>query len=275
MRRRRGLLAICLCLVTAVASAEQRLVIFDVGEGLAVMLQHAQDAILIDTGHAGRVAGVLARMRQRHVRQLDRLILTHLHPDHASGYFRIRETFPDIPVFYNGQPLPRDIAPDMVRWVNEALAADPHSERLAAGDRMRWHDSVIDVLWPSEFHGSGLNRHSLVLSIRYGETGVLIMGDADAGVEDALLARNAIRPADILIAGHHGSAATSTAAFLTAVHASHAVVSVDHDNIRGYPDATTLARLHKYSGEVLRTDIDGEICFELSGRRGRQSRCAP
>jgi len=275
VRRRRGLLAICLCLVAVAASAEQRLVIFDVGEGLAVMLQNTQDAILIDTGHAGRAAGLLARMRQRHVRQLDRLILTHLHPDHASGYFRIREAFPETPVFYNAQPLPRDIAPDMVRWVNDALAADPHSKRLAAGDQIRWHDCVIDVLWPSEFRGSDLNRHSLVLSIHYGKTGVLVMGDANAEVEDALLDRNTIRSADILIAGHHGSAHTSTAAFLTVVRASHAVVSVDHDNIRGYPDATTLARLNKYSGEVLRTDINGEICFKLSGRTGRQSRCAP
>lgn len=275
MRRHRSLVAICLCLVVTAASAEQRLVIFDVGEGLAVMLQHSEDAILIDTGHAGRAAGVLADMRQRHVRQLDLLILTHLHPDHASGYFRIREAFQETPVFYNGQPLPDDIAPDMVRWVNDALAADPLSKRLTAGDHIQWHDSVIDVLWPSEFHGTDLNRHSLVLSIRYGETGVLVMGDADSKVEGALLARDAIRPADILIAGHHGSADTSTAAFLSVVRASHAVVSVDHDNIRGYPNATTLARLHKYSGEVLRTDIDGEICFELSGRTGRQSRCAP
>jgi len=275
MRRRRVLLAICLYLVATAATAEPRLVVFDVGEGLAVMLQNAHDAILIDTGHAGRAAEVLERLRQYHVHKLDRIILTHLHPDHASGYFRIREAFPETPVFYNGQPLPRDVAPDMVRWVNEALAADPRNKQLAAGDRMRWHDSVIDVLWPSEFHGTDLNRHSLVLSIHYGRTGVLVMGDADSEVEDALLDQDAIRPTDILIAGHHGSAHTSTAAFLTAVHASHAVISVDHDNIRGYPDATTLARLHKYSGEVLRTNIDGEICFELSGRTGRQSRCAP
>jgi competence protein ComEC len=213
-------------------------------------------------------------MWQYRVRKLERLILTHLHPDHASGYFRIREAFPETPVFYNGLPVRRDVAPDMVRWVNEALAADPRSERLAAGDHMQWHDSVIDVLWPSEFRGSNLNRHSLVLSIHYGETSVLVMGDTDAEVEDALLARDAIRPADILIAGHHGSADTSTAAFLAAVRASHAVISVDHDNIRGYPAATTLARLRKYSGEVLRTDTDGEICFELSGRTVRQSRCA-
>ena len=136
-------------------------------------------------------------------------------------------------------------------------------------------DSLIEVLWPSEFHGNDLNRHSLVLSIHYGETGVLVMGDAGAEVEAALLDRKALRPADILIAGHHGSAGTSTTAFLTAVQASHAVVSVDRDNIRGYPDAATLARLRKYSGEVLRTDVDGEICFELNGRAGPQPRCAP
>jgi competence protein ComEC len=267
------LLLICLCCTTAIAAEQERLVVFDAGEGQSLMLQHGQAALLIDTGHAGRAPRILARMRAHGVTQLDRLILTHLHPDHASGFFRIREAFPDTPVLYNQQPLPRDVTPDMVRWVDEALASDPRSGRLAAGDQLQWHDTVIDVLWPKTFEDDNLNRHSLVLSIRCGGTEILVMGDADTTVERELLNQGLVHESDVLIVGHHGAADATSADFLKAVRPHLSILSVNGDNIRGYPDATVMARLQGLNTKVLRTDIDGEICLTLSGLPGPQAHC--
>lgn len=261
---RRWLLYLAIVCFSTVAQAQElRLIVLDVGEGQAVLLQHGAHGILVDTGHAGQASRVLQALTKNGIRQLDQLILTHLHPDHASGYFRLREAYPATPVLDAQQPLPRDVSPDMVRWVNDALSVDPLRRRLAAGDTLPWGDVRIEVLWPATFASTNLNRHSLVLRIRHGNHSALLMGDADKEVEQQLLRQGEALAADVLIVGHHGASDASGTAFLTAVRPVYSVISVNSGNLRGYPDRDTLQRLAAASERVLRTDKRGDICLRL------------
>ncbi len=251
------------CFGTIVQAQELRLIVLDVGEGQAILLRHGAHGVLIDTGHAGQALRVLQALSENDVQKLDKLILTHLHPDHASGYFRLREAFPDTPGLDAQHPLPHNVSPDMVRWVNEALAADPLRQRLSAGDTLPWGDVHIEVLWPTVFTGDNLNRHSLVLRIRHGDSSVLTMGDADQEVERQLLRQKGTLSADVLVIGHHGASDAGGTAFLTAVQPAYSVISVNSGNLRGYPDEGTLQRLAIASRQVLRTDEQGDICLRL------------
>jgi len=258
------ILAIALISVSPLAPAQAlRLIALDVGEGQAILLQHGERGILIDTGHAGQAPQVLQALTENGVQSLDLLILTHLHPDHASGYFRLREAYPATPVLDAQHPLPLNVAPDMVRWVNESLSTDSLRRRLSAGDILPWGDVRIEVLWPAAFVNANLNRHSLVLHIRHGKRSVLLMGDADKEVEQQLLRQKETLAADVLIVGHHGAADASDAAFLAAVQPAYNVISVNHNNLRGYPASDTLRRLAATSGQILRTDEWGDICLRL------------
>ena len=254
---------VLLCFAGPGGAEELRLHLLDVGEGQAVLLQHGARGVLVDTGHAGQAPRVLRAIEAAGVRRLDMLILSHLHPDHASGYFRLREAWPQTPVFDSGHPLPRDVSPDMVRWVNEALAADPLRRRLRAGDVLPWGDARIEVLWPAGFGGNDLNRHSLVLRLRHGRRRALLMGDAGKVVERALQERGEELAADVLVIGHHAAGDAGGAAFLAAVRPAFGLVSVNRDNLRGYPHPDTLRRLRAASGQVLRSDEDGDICLRL------------
>lgn len=268
-----ALLAAVLMLFTMPLYAA-RLVVMDVGEGQALFLQQGNEAILIDTGHAGMSGHVLERLKNYKVRSLRAVILTHLHPDHASGWFRIREAFPDAPVLDNGQPLPEAVAPDMVRWVRDSLQADPQHETLAAGDHIDWGKLRLEVLWPPGFSNNNLNLHSLVLLASLGDSRVLIMGDAPQKVEQSLLqARELPKQVDVLVVGHHAAADSSGSEFLKRVNPRLSVISVNADNLRGYPDASTLKRLKRYSTRVYRTDVDGEVCLNLSAREDGVGPC--
>ncbi|HKJ05049.1 MAG TPA: MBL fold metallo-hydrolase [Geopsychrobacteraceae bacterium] len=102
--------------------------VLDVGEGQSVLFHKNGRAILIDTGHAGAARSVLDRIRQLQINALDILILTHLHPDHASGFFRIHEDFPGVTVADSCFPVSTDMTLDMIRWV------DRHCGRLIIAD---------------------------------------------------------------------------------------------------------------------------------------------
>jgi competence protein ComEC len=185
---------------------------------------------------------------------------THLHPDHASGYFRIREAFPKARIHDNGDPAALESHIDMVRWTASALQAEQHREVLRAAAGFDWLGVTITTLWPHRVAGDDLNRNSLVLRIGYRCVTALLMGDTGQEVERRLLDDGSlIRHIDLLIAGHHGSSQTSREAFLQALTPRHCVISVNRGNIRGYPDPSTLQRLNNACGRLYRTDLDGDV----------------
>lgn len=260
----KGFLLSVLLMFGTAAVAKPSLVVLDVGEGQALLLRDGRHGILVDTGHPGMAQHLLQRLSALGVEQLDYLILTHLHPDHAGGYFRLRERFPDTPLLYTGHPLPADVRPDLVRWLNQAVITDRHWKKTLAGDVIRWKELNMEVLWPDAFTDSNLNRHSMVLLVRYGGLKLLFMGDADAVVEKKLMARKRL-PArvDLLVTGHHGAVDATSQEFLAAIRPRLAVISVNKGNIRGYPAADVVERLIRMGVSVLRTDRDGELIFEL------------
>ena len=261
------------CMMAVPVAAQPRLVMLDVGEGQAILLQQGHRGLLVDVGHPGMGQRVLERLVALGVKRLDYMILTHLHPDHAGGYFRLREAFPQTPVLYSGHPLPANVRPDLVRWVNDALAEDPHRQLLRAGGRFQWQEMTIEALWPEAFSGNNLNRHSLVLLLRHAGLKLLIMGDADKTAEQMLLDQGKL-PADIdvLVAGHHGAADATSVSFVDRVRPGLVLISVNAGNIRGYPGEEVLQRLEKVGARVLRTDRDGELRLDLCSQK-KDGRC--
>jgi len=148
--------------------------------------------------------------------------------------------------------------------VNDALQQEPNRRILSAGDTIQWQGIRLKVLWPKKFVSPNLNEHSLVLLLSHGNTRVLIMGDANQKAEQALLQTNSLpKNIDVLVVGHHGAADASSKAFIDRIRPKLAVISVNKDNIRGYPSAKVLQRLKKAGAKVLRTDRAGEIRLDL------------
>ena len=61
------------------------------------------------------------------------------------------------------------------------------------------------------------------------------------------------------MAGHHGSATSTTQALLDAVKPEYAIISVGEGNLYGHPAQETLERLEAAGAEVYRTDWNGTI----------------
>ena len=127
----------------------------------------------------------------------------------------------------------------------------------------------IEVLAPCPGPSSDRNPNdnSLVLRVTYGARSLLLVGDAQRDEEDELLGRApASLRADVLKVGHHGSATSSSPAFLAAVAPREAVVSVGRRNRFGHPHPLTLAALAASGARVWRTDHDGAVTVTTDGR---------
>ena len=72
--------------------------------------------------------------------------------------------------------------------------------------------------------------------------------------------------ADVLKVGHHGSATSSSAAFLSAADPDYGVISVGEGNSYGHPQAEVLDRLARMDILSFRTDELGHILAASDGK---------
>jgi competence protein ComEC len=101
--------------------------------------------------------------------------------------------------------------------------------------------------------------------VSYGESSVLLEGDAEKQVERRIAALH--HPtASLLKVGHHGSANATTAELVASARPQFAIISVGSGNSFGLPRLETLDRLANAGVRVFRTDLDGAVTFYLDGR---------
>lgn len=136
------------------------------------------------------------------------------------------------------------------------------------GDEFDFGGAHMEVLFPPHDWPVALepkNNDSMVLHVTYGDTSVLLEGDAEKAVERRV-AQLHNPHADLLKVGHHGSATSTTPEILASVRPRYAVISVGFHTSFGLPKETVLARLHAAGTHTFRTDTDGLVTFYLDGK---------
>ncbi|MBR4876833.1 MAG: DNA internalization-related competence protein ComEC/Rec2, partial [Rhodocyclaceae bacterium] len=109
------------------------------------------------------------------------------------------------------------------------------------------------------------NDRSCLLRIRAADgTALLLTGDIGEAFEAALLAQGVNVAADFVQAAHHGSARSSSPAFVAATGARHVLISAGFHNAFGHPAEATLARWRTRNAHIWRTDEEGAITFDLT-----------
>lgn len=200
------------------------LTLLDVGQGQAALVQTRGHAMLIDTGPGFPDGGdlgdrVLApALAQLGVRRLDRLIVSHDDLDHAGGTASLLRR---IPVEHIATSAPETIA---------------GSRACLQGERWEWDGIEFEVLHPPPTLPYLGNESSCVIRIDGPGGSVLIPGDIGTVIEERLIREQPRKlDVDLLIAGHHGSAGSSSAAFLALTSADSVWYSAGYRNRFGFP----------------------------------------
>lgn len=140
----------------------------------------------------------------------------------------------------------------------------PHWE----GDTFDFGGTDVRVLFPPRDWPVGdkpQNSDSMVLNLSYGQSSLLLEGDAQKRTERRICAREHPK-ASVLKVGHHGSANATTQELIDAARPQFAVITVGSGNSFGLPRFETLQRLAAAGTRVYRTDLDGAVTFYLDGR---------
>ncbi|MEM9728549.1 MAG: DNA internalization-related competence protein ComEC/Rec2 [Myxococcota bacterium] len=283
VRRRRAQLAIALATALVWGAAEVgvrrqeqprdalRATFLDVGQGDAALIDFPDGSMaLIDTGAPPRhpaSRAILRVLRERRRSHIDRLIITHGHPDHDGGLAAVLDEVPVHEIWLNGQRLAEE--------EDGALASLLRGAR-ARGTRVRFPsdlcgthefgDATLEVMWPCPRYDPALdfNDNSLTLRVGYEGRTLLLVGDLEAEAEQQLIERGDLSEVTLLKVAHHGSKTSTTPEWIAATRPEFAVISAGRHNRYGHPHPGVIARLEATGTRVLRTDRHGGVVVTLS-----------
>lgn len=272
---------VCLCLpptwrdLPPPAWGHWQAVVLDVGQGSAIVLQTARHTLVFDTGArwpSGTDAGqrmVLPALGALGVNRLDRMVVSHDDIDHSGGAASVARRM-------EIDSLAASMPPGHPLWqLRDARDAVPAAHPCRHGEQWTWDGVHFAWLHPGQESGAQEddNARSCVLRVSAAQDGgaaILLTGDIGAPQEAQLVrAAPAALRAEVLVVPHHGSATSSSAAFLRAVQPDVAVVQVGRRNRYGHPDPQVMARLREAAKVVHITPECGAYVHASDGRPGQ------
>lgn len=233
----------------------------DVGQADSALVRCGDAAMLIDGGNVADSSYVVSYLDSQGVTTLAYMVATHSHEDHAGGLSGPLNTCSVQHVYCSVSQAEGKFFSDFQKHTTaQGLSIEvPH-----IGDSWSLGDATVTVLGPVKEYEDA-NNSSLVLVVDYKSTSFLFTGDMEAAAEADLLASGADLSATVLKVSHHGSATSTSDAFLQAVSPAYAVISVGENNSYGHPAPELLERLQNHGIETYCTSSAGNISFLSDG----------
>lgn len=231
--------------------AEIWFTLLDVGQGLSAVIQTQHHTLVFDTGPAfGEFdtgsAVVVPFLRYHGVQQLDMLMISHADNDHIGGADAVLAAYP----------------------AKQILSSDPDkltgSKPCLQGQSWQWDYVQFEIFHPAVNQSGTRNDLSCVLKITSPYGSILLTGDIERRAEIELVRKYAQQlSADIIVAPHHGSRSSSSAAFIQHVSPRFVLFASGYQNRYNFPAAEVVARYHKMGSQTHQTSTQGALQIKL------------
>lgn len=259
------------------SESELRVTLLSIGAGqCAVVEPPSKRVVLLDAGSISmsdpvrRCIGPF--LRWRGITRIDTVAISHANTDHYSGVadlvnaYEVREVL----TAHSFESALATSAPGQ-ELLAELVRSERRPRRVAPGEIIPLGaDTSLEVLWPPRegLEGWEANDQSLVVRLTHADRSILFTGDIQDAAMSALLRDPDRLKADVLVAPHHGSSESQTAAFVAAVGAS-IVLSSNDRTLSGKQmrfelliGDRTLYRTHRHGAITVRVSADGQLAVE-------------
>ena len=253
--------AVCglLLMLLQPGKAVHQITVFDVGQGLAIWQQSAEQNMLYDLGDRFSSnfnllqAVVLPSLYQAGVKQLQRVYIGHWDRDHSGGLSALVSPYENLQVAQWWLPIERH------QYLEKYIPADAAIQRCHTTDWQTFGMMRIRHLSLQQTRIKG-NNASCVVQVDIDGQRVLFAGDIEKVAEQRLVALYGHKlRSDILIAPHHGSRSSSSELFLQTVAPRIVVISAGYQNRYGHPHKQVLQRYWRQGIAWYSTAIHGQI----------------
>lgn len=247
----------------------------DVGQGDGIYLKTPEGtSFFFDGGSSSekeigtyRILPFLKSVRRG---RIDIWTISHADSDHCSGFMEVLDMV-EKGQFEIGEVWLSDVTNpgDGYMEINKRLQElKIPLVKVHSGQEIKKDDFFLRVMHPNaSYESESENAYSSCYYLKYKDFSALFTGDVEKSGEEALkqeLVKQDIQNLTLLKVAHHGSANSTTEAFLEEMKVRMAWISVGENNKYGHPNKETTERLEKIGAKVLRTDELGAILFTLS-----------
>ena len=243
------------------ASVHAKIAVLDVGQGECVVALAGNRSLVVDCGssdytvHAGEYCAEYLFIHGH--RNLDSLVLTHLHEDHINGACALMQTIPVknlfLPVNIDRKSEAYGLLCEYARNNSTRVYLVDTDARIVSGDLD--YDFIPSLIYTEE------NESCMSVLLRTAGKSFLITGDSPYVNELQLLKNPVIGDVDVLVAGHHGANNSSCTLFLQQIRPEYSVISVGQGNAYGHPSVFALSRMLAEGCRIYRTDLNGTVSF--------------
>jgi len=240
----------------------------DVGQGDGLFIESPTGTqIMFDAGPPRSVLGPLLRVMSPFDKSIDALVITNPDSDHIGGFLDILKNYKVGRVFESGTLTDSKIYQSLREEMKKQNIPDilvKRGMRLDIGGGV-----IVDILFPDrDVSAWATNDGSVVAKLSYGQTSIMLTGDATAKTEKIILEENTSSnlASTILKVGHHGSRTSSSPSFVKVVMPSYALISDGKNNNFGHPHQETLNTLAQVGAKIFRTDLLGSIVMNSDGQ---------
>lgn len=263
---------------TGAAQGRLRISVLDLGQADAILLQDGKRNIMVDVGNdvkdkvgdSGGRQALIKALDKAGVNRIKTVFVTHHHRDHMGNIMYVRGKYGVSNIYDSGYV--NNGYKASVALNSDLRAGRYNGQALKAGDKITIDKNYyIEVLAPGDFLSKkdlkNMNNTSLVLMLHYGSFKMLLTGDAEAPVEDALQQKyGTALQADVLKVGHHGSKTSSYWPFVSKVKPKYALISCGDFSIYKHPNKNVVGSLTHLGAKVLTTHDHGTLTVTTDGK---------
>lgn len=272
-----SLVIISLIMLSLIRKNDFQVLVFNNGVADCIYIKHPEANILIDTGPVFTSSYTLEKendsskiiseswmqrkglqyFRRKGVSEIDWLILTHLHSDHAGGFLSLIKAMPVKNILISNFTAKQAL---WQKWMKGGYIQ--HSNIIIAQDTLSIPigASRLKILHPDKTYiATNENDASLVVRMDHESQRYLFAADIEKEAEEHLWEHYPQElKADYYKAAHHGSNSSNTDSFIRAVSPKEVWITASHRNRFDFPHSDVIKVLDKYCQRIYLT-ADGTI----------------